>query len=163
MLHRIRRIRDLFIPCVFGLLVLIALVCLLAGCATSSGGPAGSGGTAGASTPTESLQITVVPSGSQGPADDGMATVAVADLPPQARTTMALIKAGGPFPYHQDGVVFQNRERLLPHESSGYYHEYTVETPGSADRGARRIIAARDGTLYYTSDHYESFQRIVQS
>ena len=143
-----RRIRDLFIPCVFGLLVLIALICLLAGCATSSGGVTGSG-PASVSTGTH--------------APDGMATVAVADLPPEARTTMALIKAGGPFPYHQDGVVFQNRERLLPHESSGYYHEYTVETPGSPDRGARRIIAARDGTLYYTSDHYESFQRIVQS
>lgn len=152
MLHRIKRIRDLFIPCVFGLLVLIALVCVLAGCATSSGGSAGAAPPVGVS----SAATTDVP-------DDGMATVAAADLPPEARTTIDLIRAGGPFPYHQDGVVFQNRERLLPIESSGYYHEYTVETPGSPDRGARRIVAARDGTLYYTADHYESFRRIVQS
>jgi ribonuclease T1 len=59
-------------------------------------------------------------------------------------------------------VVFQNREHRLPREPAGYYHEYTVETPGSPDRGARRIITVRDGTMYYTSDHYESFRRIVQ-
>ena len=156
MLHRIRRIRDLFIPCVFGLLVLIALICVLAGCGSRSGGPAGPSGSsvspAGVSPGTVSTRTH---------ADDGMPTIAVADLPPEARTTIGLIRSGGPFPYHQDGVVFQNRERLLPRESSGYYHEYTVETPGSPDRGARRIIAARDGTLYYTADHYESFRRVV--
>lgn len=162
MLQRIRRIRDLFIPCVFGLLVLIALVCLLAGCASRSGGAAGSSDVAGsgriaaADTSTVSGDLPTVPA-----SDVGMPTIAVADLPPEARTTIGLIRAGGPFPYHQDGVVFHNRERLLPHEPSGYYHEYTVETPGSPDRGARRIIAARDGTLYFTSDHYESFRRVV--
>ncbi|HWC23412.1 MAG TPA: ribonuclease domain-containing protein [Flexivirga sp.] len=151
MLHRVKRIRELFIPGVFGLLALIALICVLASCATSSGASPATGVTPGATSGAQ-----------QNNRDDGMPTVAVAQLPDEARTTLALIKSGGPFPYHQDGVVFQNRERLLPRESSGYYHEYTVETPGSSDRGARRIIKARDGTLYYTSDHYESFMRIVQ-
>ena len=94
-------------------------------------------------------------------ADDGIPTISVQHLPPEARTTIGLIRSGGPFPYRQDGVVFQNREHLLPREPTGYYHEYTVETPGSPDRGARRIIRARDGTMYYTADHYDSFQRVV--
>ncbi len=150
MLHRVKRIRELFIPGVFGLLALIALVCVLASCQSTTGAAtAGSpGATSGAAQDSHR--------------NDGMSTVAVAQLPDEARTTLALIKSHGPFPYHQDGVVFQNRERLLPRESSGYYHEYTVKTPGSGDRGARRIIKARDGTLYYTSDHYDSFKRIIQ-
>lgn len=143
MLHRARRIRELFIPGVFGLLAIITLVCVLASCTTSSGGSPGTGAQGGGR-------------------NDGMSTVAVAQLPDEARTTLTLIKSDGPFPYRQDGVVFQNRERLLPRESSGFYHEYTVKTPGSSDRGARRIIKARDGTLYYTPDHYDSFKRIVQ-
>jgi ribonuclease T1 len=83
-------------------------------------------------------------------------------LPAEARTTLRLIAGGGPFPYEQDGAVFQNRERRLPARSSGYYHEYTVVTPGSDDRGARRIIAGAGGERYYTDDHYESFVRVVQ-
>jgi ribonuclease T1 len=71
-----------------------------------------------------------------------------------------LIEAGGPFPYRQDGATFQNREGLLPSEPAGYYREYTVETPGSEDRGARRIIAGKGGELYWTDDHYASFTRI---
>lgn len=82
-------------------------------------------------------------------------------LPSQAHTTLSLIDAGGPFPYSQDGSVFQNREGILPARASGYYHEYTVKTPGSPDRGARRIVtgnATRED--YYTADHYASFDRI---
>jgi ribonuclease T1 len=142
MLRRVKRIRELFIPGVFGLLAIIALICVLANCSTSTGGGPGA-------------------SAQGGSPSDGMSTVAVAQLPDEARTTLTLIKSDGPFPYRQDGVVFQNRERLLPRESSGYYHEYTVKTPGESDRGARRIIKARDGTLYYTPDHYDSFKRIV--
>jgi len=74
--------------------------------------------------------------------------------------TLALIDAGGPFPWHQDGVVFRNREHLLPRRPGGYYHEYTVPTPGAANRGARRIITGRGGELYYSDDHYRSFDRI---
>jgi ribonuclease T1 len=81
-------------------------------------------------------------------------------LPLEARQTLALIESGGPFPYDQDGVVFENREGLLPDHDSGYYHEYTVPTPGSPDRGARRIITGSAGELYYTDDHYRSFERI---
>ena len=81
-------------------------------------------------------------------------------LPPEARQTLALIASGGPFPHRQDGVVFGNYEHLLPSEPRGYYHEYTVDTPGARYRGARRIITG--GTppevYYYTDDHYRSFR-----
>lgn len=90
--------------------------------------------------------------------------IAVRDLPREARETLALIRAGGPFPYRKDGTTFQNRERLLPRQPRGYYTEYTVRTPGSRDRGARRIVAGGDprtsGEYWYTEDHYRSFRRI---
>ena len=84
------------------------------------------------------------------------------DLPADARHTIELVRKGGPFPYQRDGATFQNRERLLPEQARGWYREYTVKTPGARDRGARRIIAGRDGTLYYTDDHYRSFKRILE-
>ena len=83
-------------------------------------------------------------------------------LPVEARATLELIKAGGPFPYRQDGRVFSNRERLLPMKQRGYYREYTVRTPGARDRGARRIVAGGAGEYYYTDDHYRSFRRILE-
>ncbi len=87
-------------------------------------------------------------------------------LPREARETLALIRAGGPFPYAKDGTVFGNRERLLPRQPRGYYTEYTVTTPGSRDRGARRIVAGGDprasGEYWYTDDHYRSFRRILE-
>jgi ribonuclease T1 len=86
--------------------------------------------------------------------------VALSALPLEAADTVALIEAGGPFPYDRDGIVFENREGLLPDESNGYYHEYTVPTPGASDRGARRIIEGSAGELYWTDDHYRSFERI---
>jgi guanyl-specific ribonuclease Sa len=84
-------------------------------------------------------------------------------LPAEARDTLALIESGGPFPYRQDGATFQNREHRLPQRESGYYREYTVETPGSRDRGARRIIAGGDppAEFFYTDDHYGSFRRFT--
>ena len=84
-----------------------------------------------------------------------------ATLPAEAQQTVVLIHAGGPFPYDRDGAVFENREQLLPHEPTGYYHEYTVTTPGSTDRGARRIITGSGSEMYWTDDHYQSFERIV--
>ncbi|PSB29038.1 ribonuclease domain-containing protein [Stenomitos frigidus] len=81
-------------------------------------------------------------------------------LPPEARTTIQLIRQGGPFPYPKDGTVFRNRERLLPQAAIGYYREYTVKTPGRRDRGARRIITGQQGEIYYTGDHYASFVRV---
>jgi guanyl-specific ribonuclease Sa len=93
---------------------------------------------------------------------DGFQVVTPADLPPEAQDTLALIAQGGPFPYKQDGVVFQNREGYLPKKSSSYYHEYTVVTPGSSDRGARRIITGGKGEIYYTDDHYATFVRVIK-
>ncbi|MEV6244891.1 ribonuclease domain-containing protein [Streptomyces sp. NPDC051742] len=112
---------------------------------------------------------TAVAAPAPGPAavvSSAAATAAVgdicySDLPSQAHDTLRLIDAGGPFPYRQDGTVFQNRERILPAHSLGYYHEYTVKTPGVTTRGARRIVtgdAARED--YYTADHYASFDLI---
>ncbi|PKO40448.1 MAG: ribonuclease [Betaproteobacteria bacterium HGW-Betaproteobacteria-4] len=86
----------------------------------------------------------------------------VANLPSEARHTLALIKAGGPFPYERDGIVFGNFEKRLPLHPRGYYREYTVKTPWRRDRGPRRIIASRDNLYYYTDDHYRSFRQIVE-
>jgi ribonuclease T1 len=94
------------------------------------------------------------------------ATVRVTELPRQGRETYELIRRGGPFPYDKDGAVFGNRERQLPIEKRGYWREYTVQTPGSRDRGARRIVCG--GPLrvphacFYTADHYASFHKIVE-
>jgi ribonuclease T1 len=88
--------------------------------------------------------------------------VRVEDLPREARTTLALIHQGGPFPYPRDGIVFSNRERRLPSAPRGTYREYTVPTPGSRDRGARRIIAEGNRQFWYTADHYRTFMRIVE-
>lgn len=93
-------------------------------------------------------------------------TIAAAQLPPQGRTTYALIRLGGPFPHDKDGTVFGNRERLLPAYKRGYYREYTVDTPGLRHRGKRRIVCGgppRDPeACYYTADHYNSFRQITE-
>jgi ribonuclease T1 len=86
--------------------------------------------------------------------------VALSSLPSQASDTVRLIQRGGPFPYSQDGVVFGNNEKLLPLHDRGYYHEYTVITPGADTRATRRIITGSAGEFYYTGDHYETFQRV---
>jgi ribonuclease T1 len=94
--------------------------------------------------------------------------VPAAELPQEARDTLALIRKGGPFPYRRDATVFRNFEQRLPVKSRGYYREYTVRTPGARDRGARRIVAGAgadgdartSGEYYYTDDHYATFRRI---
>src|SRR4051812_44392909 len=95
---------------------------------------------------------------------DGMPVVALSSLPKEARAVHALILKGGPFEYDRDGVVFGNRERLLPAKPRGYYHEYTVASPGAKNRGARRIICGGQSRVpdacYYTDNHYQSFKRI---
>lgn len=92
--------------------------------------------------------------------------ITIADLPKEARDTLMLIKQGGPFPYAKDGAIFGNYEGVLPKQKRGYYHEYTVKTPRSRNRGARRIIAggepASSQEYYYTENHYATFQRIKQ-
>jgi len=95
---------------------------------------------------------------------DALPDVTLTTLPKEAQATLTLIARGGPFPYSRDGVVFGNREKHLPVRARGYYHEYTVPTPGSKTRGARRIICGGDvqsiGECYYTNDHYQTFRRI---
>lgn len=98
--------------------------------------------------------------------------IRVAELPPEARATLELIRRGGPFPHARDGTVFGNREGMLPKRPRGYYREYTVKTPGSRDRGARRIVAGegRAGeaqsrerpSYYYSDDHYRSFRQVIE-
>ena len=87
--------------------------------------------------------------------------ISTGELPPEARDVLVLIDNGGPYPYRQDDGIFQNREGILPDRADGHYREYTVETPGSPDRGARRIVGGADGERYYTDDHYGSFSEIV--
>ncbi|WP_092929001.1 ribonuclease domain-containing protein [Actinopolyspora alba] len=88
----------------------------------------------------------------------GFERVALSSLPPEATDTVRLIQQGGPYPYPEDGGVFHNWEGILPDCPDGYYHEYTVETPGIDHRGARRFVVGSEGEYFYTADHYESFR-----
>ncbi|MGW4059584.1 ribonuclease domain-containing protein [Amycolatopsis sp. NPDC004747] len=117
------------------------------------------GGSSSPATPSSSSSSTPAKGGAAVPgADSGLPVKALSALPPQAADTWKLIEAGGPYPYpRNDDVVFENREKRLPGKKSGYYHEYTVKTPGSPDRGARRLITGQAHELYYTGDHYASF------
>lgn len=130
--------------------------------ATDSGGTTAYGGSYEPIQPATTSASTGADPGRTGtdPAS-GLPYVAAGDLPPEARQVLALIDAGGPFDYDQDGGTFGNYEGLLPDEPGGYYAEYTVETPGSDDRDARRIIAGDDGERYWTDDHYASFSTVV--
>ncbi|MEU1075274.1 MULTISPECIES: ribonuclease domain-containing protein [unclassified Streptomyces] len=92
----------------------------------------------------------------------GMATVRVGGLPAEARRTLELVDRGGPFPYSKDGTVFGNAEKALPRHARGYYHEYTVTTPKSRDRGARRLVTGQGGEIYYTGDHYKTFLAVLR-
>lgn len=95
-----------------------------------------------------------------------LGVIAASELPTEARHTLALIKKGGPFPYAKDGRVFGNYEGVLPKQKRGYYHEFTVKTPGARNRGTRRIVSggnpASSGEYYYTDDHYATFKRIKE-
>jgi ribonuclease T1 len=126
-------------------------VVLLTGCSST--------GTAvpGDSAATAASRATAVPSWA-----GGLPAVTAAALPAQARETLALIDRGGPFPYAEDDTVFGNFERELPRHGRGYYHEYTVRTPGEGDRGARRIVTGQGGEIYYTDDHYDSFKAVLR-
>ncbi|MGW8555527.1 ribonuclease domain-containing protein [Streptomyces tubercidicus] len=139
--------------------LLAGLLLVLTGCATGGGanGSSQAAPRAGATAVGGTPRASGVPDRAQG-----MPVVPVGELPSQARDTLRLIDAGGPFPYAQDGTVFGNRERLLPRQSRGYYHEYTVPTPGAPDRGARRLVTGEGHETYYTSDHYRSFKAVLR-
>lgn len=100
---------------------------------------------------------------SQHDVQNGLPSITLAELPNEARTTLRDIKRGGPYRYQRDDQVFNNYERLLPAQSRGYYHEYTVTTPGVKTRGARRIVSGAGDEYYYTADHYQTFKRIRES
>lgn len=112
------------------------------------------------------LIATAALTGTAAQASDGqLPTISLAALPATGVETYRSIQRGGPFPYVKDGVVFGNRERILPLQKRGYYREYTVKTPGSRNRGAQRIVCGGPATTpdacYYTADHYASFRMIV--
>ncbi|MEU7555308.1 ribonuclease domain-containing protein [Streptomyces sp. NPDC044571] len=136
---------------VLGALFLCVALAGAAGCGSGDGSSAGSG--------------TAVPSASGASAPGwakGMATVRADALPQEARNVLALIDKGGPYPYPQDGSVFGNFEKALPPHPRGYYHEFTVRTPGERDRGARRIVTGEGGEFFYTADHYETFKAVLR-
>ncbi len=114
------------------------------------------------SSQTSSSARSTVPTDGDTDPDSGLPIIRIADLPPEAVETLRLIDEGGPFPYDRDGVTFENREDLLPEQGRGYYREYTVETPGSDDRGARRIVTGSGAEFFWTDDHYSSFSRIAR-
>ncbi len=141
--------------------VLVVALVALGLSLTRGPGPTGGNGTTGAAPTRTSAAGPTASSGVSTPVS-GLPTVTESALPDEADATLALIRAGGPFPYEEDDGVFGNRERLLPRRPSGYYREYTVETPGEGDRGPRRIITGVDGDLYWTTDHYASFRQIEE-
>jgi ribonuclease T1 len=144
------------------LVAAVVALSVLSGCgrgtssaSTADGTPPASGRPGVSTSPSDAAAL------APAAAVSGLPTMTVSQLPPEGVTTLRLIAAGGPFPYSKDGVTFSNREGLLPRHPSGWYQEYTVVTPGSSDRGARRIIAGKDGGRFYTSDHYASFREVL--
>ncbi len=136
------------------LLVLVGLLLALVACSGTGSTPA--------STPRPTTGSTVtLPFSPEPPADWSGASIAMDGLPSQALETLKLVEQGGPYPYRQDDGVFGNREGLLPLRPSGAYREYTVVTPGSSDRGARRLVIGEGRDVYYTDDHYASFRFVM--
>jgi len=110
--------------------------------------------------------LSVCPAQAKAVPDTVQSSIGLAQLPPEGQQTYRLIHQGGPFPFEKDGVVFGNRERILPQKARGYYHEYTVKTPGERTRGARRIVCGgqevqKPQNCYYSDDHYASFREIL--
>ncbi|MBP0594994.1 ribonuclease [Paraburkholderia sp. LEh10] len=147
---------------------IVALSAILGGCgkegshnATEASGASASGA---ASQPAQGASDATAASGAQQ--TGALGTVTKTQLPGEAAETLRLIKAGGPFPFGEDGVLFRNSALLLPKHPRGYYHTYTVRTPGSTDRGQRRIVCGgprkQTSDCYYTDDYYASFKRIAE-
>jgi ribonuclease T1 len=146
----------------------IALSAILGGCGKN--GPQNATEASGASASQAPAQqapgASGTPASSSAQGAGALGTITKAQLPGEAAETLRLIKAGGPFPFKDDGVLFRNTARLLPDHPRGYYHTYTVRTPGATDRGQRRVVCggARKQTddCYYTDNYYVSFKRIVE-
>ena len=56
------------------------------------------------------------------------------------------------------GSRFGNYEGLLPEAKGRIYTECDIDTLGAEKRGAKRIVFSNDGLIYYTEDHYASFE-----
>ncbi|MFH8570994.1 ribonuclease domain-containing protein [Streptomyces sp. NPDC017993] len=143
--------------------LLAGLLLALTGCTTSDG----SNGSSLGSSPSATGAVGTGSYGGSRTPDvpawaKGMPVEPADRLPAQARDTLRRIDAGGPYPYAKDGAVFGNHERLLPRQPRGHYHEYTVPTPGSRDRGARRLITGESHETYYTDDHYRTFKAVLR-
>jgi ribonuclease T1 len=136
------------------LLLLVGLLLVVAACSGAGSTPKPT------VTPTPGPAV-AAPFSPEPPSDWSGGTIAMGDLPDQAIETLKLVELGGPYPYRQDDGVFGNREGLLPSRPSGAYREYTVVTPGSPDRGARRLVIGEGRFVYYTDDHYDSFRFVT--
>lgn len=145
-----------WLSCSLGAVFLCVALVATAGCGAQRPGPAVASGSAELSA-APSAAPDAVPGWAQG-----MAVVRAEALPRQAQDVLALIDKGGPYPYRQDGTVFGNFEKALPRHKRGYYHEFTVRTPGEPDRGARRIVTGEGGEFYYTDDHYQTFKAVLR-
>ena len=108
------------------------------------------------------LSLTATPAQARAAVNATIGEIKLSTLPKEAQTTLKQIKNNGPYDYPNDGVVFSNRERILPKQKRGYYREFTVKTPGARNRGARRIVAGVVGEYFYTDDHYASFKHIKE-
>ncbi|MGL4745428.1 MAG: ribonuclease domain-containing protein [Dermatophilaceae bacterium] len=138
----------------------VLLIALWSGGGVGAPGPAVDASTSGAERDVaRGGASSALPTVADTPASR-LVTVAESRLPREATSTLALVRAGGPYPYEQDDGVFGNRERLLPRQPGGYYREYTVETPGEDDRGPRRLVVGEGGDIYWTTDHYASFRQV---
>jgi ribonuclease T1 len=148
---------------------IVVLSALLGGCGkqgSQNGTDAAvSGASAAASSASEAPGQAAQSASGASAASGVLATVTQAQLPAESAETLRLIKAGGPFPFGEDGVLFRNTAQLLPQHPRGYYHTYTVRTPGTADRGQRRIVCGgprkQTSDCYYTGDYYVNFKRIA--
>jgi len=139
------------------LTVLAVLVILILAACTVGDSGAGTTPTSASPTATAGSSLTWLGFTEQPPSDWNGGAIPVDELPPEAHETLTLIATDGPYPYRQDGSTFQNREGSLPDRDAGFYREFTVETPGSPDRGARRLVVGDEDAAYYTEDHYDSF------
>ncbi|RKE18996.1 ribonuclease [Streptomyces sp. TLI_171] len=158
-------------PISLAALVLLGLTALV-GCGDGSGSPSAATSASAPASPAATRSGTASAPKPSAPAKSptagttwvpvsgSLADVCRSKLPAQALDTLGLIAKGGPYPYRSDGIVFENRESRLPRQNNGYYHEFTVVTPGSDDRGTRRVVTGVAGEQYWTADHYASFQEI---